>query len=188
MKINSIIGFDLSLTATGYAIGRVSEPSDSGLRSPLISHGVIQPGKKVDGVQRLNVILTRVAELIAADSLVILEGFSFASNGSYAREIAGLGWLVRWWLWKRGVRYLEIAPAQLKKFVAGKGNADKDLMLKEVLKRFALDLDNHNVADAVGLLYIGLALIGGWEPTTDQQRAVVTAVRNSNRTLLESLE
>ncbi|HUV67023.1 MAG TPA: hypothetical protein VMW24_24260, partial [Sedimentisphaerales bacterium] len=75
-----------------------------------------------------------------------------------------------------------------KKFVAGKGNADKDLMLKEVLKRFALDLDNHNVADAVGLLYIGLALIGNWQPTTDQQRAVVTAVRNSNRTLLESLE
>jgi len=40
----------------------------------------------------------------------------------------------------------------------------------------------------VGLLYIGLALLGKWQPTTDQQRAVVTAVRNSNRSLLSSLE
>ena len=180
MNPQSIIAFDLSLTATGYA--------KLVLQQNLLTNGLIQPRHKENGVDRLNTILTRLAPFVSSDALVILEGFSFASNGSYAREIAGLGWLVRWWLYKRGVPYLEIAPAQLKKFVTGKGNADKDLMLKEVLKRFAIDLDNHNVADAVGLLYIGLALIGKWQPTTDQQRAVVTAVRNSNRTLLESLE
>ena len=42
-------------------------------------------------------------------------------------------------------------PGEIKKFVTGKGNAKKELMLKEIYKRWGFETDNHNVADAYAI-------------------------------------
>lgn len=42
-------------------------------------------------------------------------------------------------------------PGQIKKFTTGKGNAKKELMMKEVYKRWGFETDSHDVADAYAI-------------------------------------
>ena len=42
-------------------------------------------------------------------------------------------------------------PKILKMFVTGNGNSGKDLMIREVFKRWNFDTNNNDVADAFGL-------------------------------------
>ncbi|MGD2073064.1 MAG: hypothetical protein PVG65_06210, partial [Candidatus Thorarchaeota archaeon] len=44
-----------------------------------------------------------------------------------------------------------IAPSTLKKFVTGKGNCKKELILLKVYQKFEIEFDNHNLADAFSL-------------------------------------
>jgi crossover junction endodeoxyribonuclease RuvC len=112
-----------------------------------------------------------------------MEDFSFGSSCAFAREIAGATYMVRHWLWKHDIPYVLVAPTTLKKFATGKGNADKALIIKAVFQRWAHDVDNNNSADAVVLNYIGRAIVGDWQPTTDQQREVITLLANKYQNL-----
>ena len=42
-------------------------------------------------------------------------------------------------------------PSEIKKFATGKGNAKKELMVKEVYRKWGFDTDNHNTADAYAI-------------------------------------
>jgi len=46
------------------------------------------------------------------------------------------------------VKLCVFTPPQIKKFVTGKGNAKKELIIKEVYKKWGFETDNHNTADA----------------------------------------
>lgn len=172
MSTATIIGVDLSLTATGIC-GR-GGPS------------TISPLKGMTGMERLNwmqavirgcILSPEATEEEHRQTLVVFEGLSYGSNDPSAQERAGLAYLLRHALYMRGVPYLLVPPTSLKKFVTGKGNAEKSLMLLEVYKRFGVSPANDNEADAVGLYYIGLAYAGQWEPTTDAQREVLATLR-----------
>lgn len=156
-----IVGLDLSLTGTGIA----TWCGDRILAETITT--------KLLGLPRMDYILQQVREFTKAADLVVIEGFSFGSRGAALFEIAGLGYLVRHDFWKREQKFLLVTPGQLKKFVTGKGNADKAIVIREVYKRFGVDVANDDEADAVGLLVIGMALLGQWEPTMDFQRVVV---------------
>jgi Holliday junction resolvasome RuvABC endonuclease subunit len=52
---------------------------------------------------------------------------------------------------------LLVAPQQLKKFVAGNGNIKKSMIPKEILKRWAMDFDDENLAEAYGLARVAHA-------------------------------
>lgn len=94
--------------------------------------------------------------------LVMIEGYAYAGkfNNSLQYE---LGACIRMMLHKQDVIFVEVAPTGLKKFVTGKGNAKKDLMLLGVYKRWEFDTEDDNEADAYGLAQFGRAMIG--EPT-----------------------
>ena len=113
-----------------------------------------------------------------ASSLVIIEDFAF-SRGNVAHKLGGLGYLVRHALWKNGIPFILVGPKQRAKFCAGNGNARKEHMLKYVEKRFGVDTDNHNSADAVSLNFIGQALKGWWTPELSFQLEVLDAIRVS---------
>lgn len=111
-------------------------------------------------------------------TLVVMEGFSFASRGKHT-EIGGMAWMVRYALWERGIDYVVVTPGQLKKFALGKGVGEKDQITKEVLKRFGLDAADDNQADAIVLCHIGAALLNAWEPTMQAQREVLQELRKN---------
>ena len=70
--------------------------------------------------------------------------------------MGALHFMVRIMLKKRGVDFKIIAPGTLKKFVTGDGRAKKDLMLLKVYKKWGVEFDNDNLADAYGLARMAL--------------------------------
>lgn len=114
---------------------------------------------------------------------VVIEGLAFNGRGQYALQLAGLGYLIRRAFWKLQVQTKDVAPTQAKKFLTGKGNIDKNLILKEVFKRYRnadgtpIDVDDDNIADAVNFNMIGRALLGWTEPSNATQRAVIDDLR-----------
>lgn len=171
-----VLALDLSLTASGWAVGA------GGI---LTSHGLI-PGK-CDGVQRLIYNRNRVCEKIESviPSLVVFEDFSFGSNMSYSKEIAGMSYMIRAELVQEKIPYLCVSPMSLKKFVVGtagsaKQKVTKDLVIKEIFKRFSIDVNDNNIADAVGLAFIGMALMNEWQPQIEPQRQVLDGLRKNN--------
>lgn len=91
--------------------------------------------------------------------LVVIEGYSFAGkfNNSFQYE---LGTVFRMALYKRDILFVEVPPSSLKKFITGKGNGRKDLIMLSVYKLWDFDTDNDNEADAYGLAQFGRGIIG----------------------------
>ena len=51
-----------------------------------------------------------------------------------------------------------VPPSVLKKFVTGKGNANKAAVIANAVKKWNLDLDNEHVIEAYGIAQIVLAM------------------------------
>ncbi len=167
-----IVGMDLSPTGTGVSVSTI--PDDG---SAKIDWEVLRPPVKHD-LARMAWVTQKCSEYARQADLVVIEDFAFSASNAYAREVAGLAYMVRMWLHSHGKPFILVAPSSLKKFVTGKGNAEKALVMKDVYRRWGHDINDNNSADAVVLGYIGMALAGFWEPTTDQQREVVKLLAN----------
>jgi len=128
-----ILALDLSLTGTGYC--RVGET------------GVIKTGK-LRGWPRIDHILIGIESALVSVKVVVLEGYSFGSQGRAVYQIAGLGEIVRYSLWRRGMPYVDVPPGTLKKYATGKGNAGKDEMIAAAIRRFGFEGSDNNEADA----------------------------------------
>jgi crossover junction endodeoxyribonuclease RuvC len=167
-QLPRVLGLDLSLTATGWCVG-----------SSVVEWG-IHDMKKLAGMERLAAIQTAVQEQARTADLIVLEDFAFGAKGQAVFEIAGLGYLIRYWLWKNSHRFVLVSPTQLKKFITGRGNVNKEIVIREVYRRWGHVVDDNNQADAIVLAYIGMALTGASEPTTGEQRAIVADLRKEN--------
>jgi len=164
-----IAAFDLSFTGTGWAQ----------YRKTGIETGLIKSNPSDTPLNRMIQIADSVAKTALGHyprNLIVLEGFAYG-RANQAHQMGGLGYIVREALQDNGFKWIDVAPSALKKFVSGSGNANKDLVLKNVYKRFGFDTNDSNVADAVGLLYVGLAITNLWEPTTAEQRAVIEQIK-----------
>lgn len=95
---------------------------------------------------------------------VCIEGPSYSSNGAFILQMGALHYLIRLMLKKRGVNYKVIAPGTLKKFVTGDGRSKKDLMLLKVYKKWGVEFDDDNLADAYGLARMALELYKDEKP------------------------
>ena len=174
-----ICAFDLSLTGTGYSLF-----GEDG----FIQHGLITT-KGSTGMPRLVFIRDTVLNLSVAKAnephpLVIMEDLAFSRNDPSAQERAGLAYLIRMAMFERGQRYLLCAPTTLKKYVTGKGNSPKQVMLLEVYKRWDVSLTDDNIADAFGLMQIGRALAGLIQTENKAQEEVLEVLRKKNDWLL----
>jgi|GEM_PF-1369911 len=92
--------------------------------------------------------------------LFVVEGISYASSGQTALQMGYLQYSIREFLiyvLKQG--FIDVPPTSLKKFALGKGTGDKNLILKEVYKKWGFDTDNDNLADAYVLAKIGEAYL-----------------------------
>lgn len=169
--MSCIMALDISLLSTGFALAVDGQISSSGTIAG-----------KGEGIERLiynrNTICRQID--LAAPTLIVFEDLAFSRNEAYAKEIAGLTWMIRAELYTDKRRYLLVGPSQLKKFVTGSGAAKKEQIIKEVFKRWGRDCPDNNSADAIGLAYIGMALRGEWTPTMAAQTEVLAALKKVN--------
>ncbi len=139
-----ILALDPSLNSTGWAL------SGGAL-------GTIQSGER--GMVRLHRILQEVEALVIGEpgvDLVVMEGYSYASRGSAIVSIGELGGVLRYHLWRWGMPTVEISPAARAKYATGKGNARKEQVLVEAVKRLGYTGHSTDEADAAWLLAMAL--------------------------------
>lgn len=87
---------------------------------------------------------------------IYIEGPAYMASGQYVLQMGALHYLLRLYLYKKKINYKVIAPGTLKKFVTGKGNAKKDLMLLKVYKKWGVEFEVDDLADAYGLARMAL--------------------------------
>jgi Holliday junction resolvasome RuvABC endonuclease subunit len=148
--IPTVMGLDLSLTATGVA-------STRHWTTVVKTPGVMR------GHERLQHIRDAVLELLPGDiALVVVEGPSYGNQGRQSghHERAGLWWMVTHSLWKRGVDYAVASPAARAKYATGKGNAGKADVIREVTRRFSWFGGGEDEADALVLAAMGGEWLG----------------------------
>src|SRR5699024_12690106 len=92
--------------------------------------------------------------IIAPDSKIAIEGFSYGSRGQGMSFQFVLGYAFRIELCKRNIPFLIETPSQGKKYATGKGNTSKDNMILPIYRNWGLEHDNDNVRDAYVLARI----------------------------------
>ncbi|HYC44514.1 MAG TPA: crossover junction endodeoxyribonuclease RuvC [Burkholderiales bacterium] len=86
--------------------------------------------------------------------VMFVEGYAFGARND--RETLGeWGGQLRLTMFDLGWDVVEVAPGTLKKYVTGKGNAEKDGIRMEVLKRWRYESTDNNDADAYALMRLG---------------------------------
>lgn len=156
-----VLGIDLSLTQTGF----VSLDEDGvSFKEEIIRS---KPSEKthIAELERILTIRDKIIALIEDGKdkveIVALEGMAFAVRGTTSlTQLSGLNYFVREIVYKKGISFIVIAPSTLKKFITGKGNCPKDIMMLETFKRYNVSITNNNVCDAYCLAQCALAVLG----------------------------
>ena len=137
------VGVDLSLTGTGLV---VLDREFEILHKILVS---TSPSINIEA--RILNIKDSIIKYFNKDSVIYLEGLSFGSRGQSMLELAGLHYLIRAYLYQQNYYFKPVPPTTIKKFITGKGNCKKELMLLKVFKRFGIEFDDNNLCDAYSL-------------------------------------
>src|SRR5689334_15225953 len=111
----NIIGLDLSLSSTGFH------------RLGDYASGAISP-QKLGGMERIDFILGRVTELVREGDFVVVENHAFHAVGAARSQLAELSGIVKFWMWRRKIDYVLVAPTTLKKFILGSGKGEKSVI------------------------------------------------------------
>ena len=175
-----VVGIDPSFSGFAVAVA-----SPAGVR---IEEWKTQPAKDVVGrMKRYNRLVIGVAGILRPmveqqmDPLVTLEHYSF--NSKNGGELLGeLGGVLRSELvLALGVDVVEVAPARLKKFSCGRGNAGKPAVVSALSRRYDRDFSSDNRADAFGLAMLGMVLLGQASPRTAFERDVALQVAKARK-------
>lgn len=139
----NLIALDLSLAETGFAIFDKDKK--------LTLSGIIQT-KPLKGVERLEFIRDKINKLLELHDIdtAIIEDYAYAGKGRVF-NIGELGGVVKLLLSDMGVEINTVTPTELKKFITGKGNSKKEVMMLKVYKRYKEEFTNNNECDAFAL-------------------------------------
>lgn len=122
----------------------------------VVHSGYLDP-KQLKGCARLAFLQNALVQALApylGDVLVVLEGYAFGGKGRQ-HGLAEWGGILRLGLWSNMVPTLVAPPTTLKKFVSGKGNAPKAIMLREVFEKWQLRAETDDEADAYSCARLG---------------------------------
>lgn len=107
--------------------------------------------KEKDNIKRLAEFYKNIQDLISQfkDTIYAMEGYSYSK---FNMAILGeLGGVIKLAFYHSGIPITIYQPTVVKKFMCGTGNAKKELMLKQVYKKFGFDTDDDNLADAFAI-------------------------------------
>lgn len=141
-----MLAIDPSLGSSGYAF----YDAEAQLRV-----GRIMP-KTLRGTQRLNFIQGTFLDLVykSGAATLVLEGYSMGSRGRVF-DIGELGGVLKLAAFQHDIEVLIVPPSTLKKWVTGKGNADKKAMVAAVRRKWKVQTSNNDECDAIALLNFG---------------------------------
>lgn len=149
-----LLALDLSLVSTGFARNWAdTEVCSAGLAGTITTTGLT-------GEKRLQEILRNVFLLCGGShespvrpALVGIEGYAYAARNQ-AHQIGELGGVIRLMLYQHSIPFVVIPPTTVKQFATGKGNAGKDAVLAEAIRRLDYPGSSHDEADARWILEI----------------------------------
>ncbi|MGZ4745622.1 MAG: hypothetical protein ACXVYY_00930 [Oryzihumus sp.] len=163
---------DLSLTQTGVALDGVTHT----VRSKPVKAGT--PDTVRQTLERLQNLTTGVLVHVAGVDVVCVEGPSLGSKGGHTHDRSGLWWMVYDRLSRLGIAVAVIPPNNVKKYATGRGNADKDAVLADAIRRLGFPGKSNDEADAWVMRCMGL----------DHYGLVTPAVPASHRVALDKIE
>lgn len=171
-----VVGLDLSYTNTGIAVfidGAWHEDV-----SRLVSTNPKTFGG--DRVLRAGWIGEQILETVGrlTEPKIYIEDYAYASFAN--REAMGeLGGIVKHMIREDGRSYETLAIKTIRKLVLGKGNAPKAQVMHGLLKRFAIDVTQPDMADACAVALAGDYVLRrryyteDWAPWLGDVRAAV---------------
>lgn len=143
------VGIDPSINATGLIVldenATIIEQKLFSVKSELFEESLLKYEKEIS-------FIPNIVNLQA----VYLEGPAYQATGQVILQMGALHYMTRLFLFKKHANYKIIAPGTLKKFVTGKGNSKKELMLLKVYKKWGVEFEDHNLCDAYGLARMAL--------------------------------
>lgn len=143
------VGLDFAFARNGFVV--------LGEDGALITSKVLTSNSKESDEDCLDSIMLDVSiDIPKNPKMVCLEGLSFGSRGNSLAQIGALHYLVRLFLYHNRINYKIITPTQLKKFITGSGKVQKNLMLLKIYKKWGIEFDDDNLADAYGLARFAL--------------------------------
>lgn len=158
-----VVALDLSLTGTGVVV-------DGSPRTITT---------KLKDEARLAFIEDELNGIAYNASLVVIEGLAYGTQTGKAMERGGLHFMVRTGLFRKQIPFAIAPPTTIKKYITGKGNAQKDeVMIATVTQLPDLGIKNNNEADATVMWAMAMDWLG--EPVLDLPKV--------NRTALDKVE
>jgi crossover junction endodeoxyribonuclease RuvC len=145
------LGIDPSFAGTGVVIldrqGKIVEQKEISTKKVHgnnydIESRMLDIGYQVEGF---------ISKYLDKIQVGYIEEISFGSAGEASAQLAALNYHIRISLLNLKIIFYTISPGQLKKYITGNGQAKKNLMLKEVFKRWQVDFNSDNLADAYSL-------------------------------------
>lgn len=145
-----VMGLDLSLASTG------------GANIDGTPYRLLTSSKGIHRLWWFREQIRQLAEAPGRPDVVIVEGYSMgtARQSSHAHALGELGGVVRLALRDAEIPFVDVPPASLKKYATGKGNANKELVLVEAVKRLGYEGSSNDEADALWLRAMGLDAYG----------------------------
>jgi hypothetical protein len=166
-----VVGVDLSLTCTGLALPPI-HASATGTTMAVKRPSGQRPENGWTELHRLRWMRSRVLEEVrrfaggvgagyTCTVLAVIEGISIGSRTGHVSTRAGLWWMTVDALdLLTGVEVAVVSPASRAKYATGKGNAGKDVVMREVARRFPDFTGGEDEADALVLRAMGMDHFG----------------------------
>lgn len=149
----NVIGIDPSLTGT--AILQMN------IHGKVTGSEVFSEAGDLRGVERLIYLRNRVIEKThgnqpkGSETVVFMESLAFAAKGRGVTGLAELSGVVRVAMTDFKVRHYIVTPQMAKKWVTGKGVADKLTVYKSIIHKYKVDLESEDEYDAFAIAELG---------------------------------
>ena len=147
---NKVIGLDLSLRSTGigWTDYKTGEISTECFRTDANVRKIVRMLRVSDAVRKA---VEKYPSGTRSGVKVFIEDYAWKGKGN-VQDLAELGGVVKSVLWREyRIDPIPVGPSTIKKWLTGNGRAQKDLMLLGVYKKYGMEYDNSDQADAHAL-------------------------------------
>lgn len=108
-------------------------------------HGYVLPENHPnEPMYRYNEICKIFANILLQKNVkkICIEGYALGSHNGMIFNIAENTALLKHFMWKSGIEYINPSPSTIKKFFTGKGNADKKTVVSTFIKETNINLQH----------------------------------------------